>query len=113
MEGVRDIIAGIVGQQITHTSYVKAVRDDDIMGYAFGQSDVEPEVFVQTDGGDRCRVEIGFGQGYRRNRHLICGVGFIVVDGVAGIGQRADAHAGLAAVNTDHAGAVESDGSPG
>ena len=72
-----------------------------------GRADVELKVFVQTDGGDRCRVEIGFGQGDRRNRHLICGVGFIVVDGVAGIGQRADAHAGLAAVNTDHAGAVE------
>ena len=78
-----------------------------------GRRDIELEVFVQTDGGDRCRVEIGLGQGDRRNRHLIGGVGFIVVDGVAGIGQCADAHAGLAAVGADHAGAVERGGLSG
>ena len=113
LEGVRDIIAGIVGQKITHTSRAKSVRDDNIMGDAFGQSDVEPEVFVQADGGDRCRIEIGFGQGGRRNRHLIGGCGFIVVDGAAGIGQCAVAHAGLTAVGANHAGTVERGGLSG
>ena len=69
--------------------------------------------FVRADGGNHGRVEIGLGQGHRGNRHLVAGIGFIVVDGMAGVGQRADAHAGRAAVGTDQAGAVERSGLSG
>ena len=62
---------------------------------------------MHTNRGDECRIEIGLGESDRGHCRLVCGIGFVVVDGVAGVGQRTDAHAAFAAVGTDLARAVE------
>ena len=113
MEGVGDIVNGIILQNIAQTRGIQAICHDDIVGNAFRQNDVDLKGFPLADGWDHGRIEIGFGKSQRRNRHLICGRGFVVVDGVAGIWQCADAHTGRAAVGTDQAAAVKRRGLSG
>ena len=65
------------------------------------------ERLVRADLGRQRRVEVGLGDRERRHVDGVAGFGFVVVECVAGVRQRADAHAVGRAVVADLAGGVQ------
>ena len=106
-EAVSDVVTGVVRQHVADATGRQIVTDGDVVADALRQTDFDLEVLVRADGRNRGRREIGLGGGQRRHRGGSGRRGFMVVDRMAGIRQRAVAQAGVAAVGADQAGAVE------